>query len=129
MRLLAFLLILAAGAAACSTNSQVPDTDIPEDVLVVALAEAHVAAARSARTGEDLDSLRAVAVQAVGVDTASFNRAVEAYSRHPEALARLYDRVTDHIRLTQDELDAADRLSRSDSLEYAHPDLYHGWND
>lgn len=100
--LLALWLVAAALLGGCRDEAAPPRQALPEDVLVAALVGAHIAAARAARFGEDLDSLRAVAFAAAGTDSLQVAAALDAYAERPAALARLYGRVTDQLREKQE---------------------------
>ena len=92
---------------------------VPEDQLIEALAEAHLAEVRAARFGLDADSLRHEALAAHGLDTAAFNAATAYYADHPEAYVDLYQQAIDRMSAERAELRrAADSLTRppADSL-------------
>ncbi len=72
-------------------------SDLPDSLLVEALVETHLAAARAERTGADADSLRAAALDRLGLDTAAVARALDAYADRPDEYAELYGRALDRL--------------------------------
>ncbi len=123
MRFPALLLMLTL--AACTDAGPERQAPLNDSLLVRALADSHLAAARAARTGEDLDSLRHASLAQIGVDTATLSRTIEIYARHPDHFLRLYDRVTDHLRHQQEQLEPSVTVPQllPDTLQYADPDL------
>ena len=96
-------LALAAGAVSSGCSSDTP-ADVSSDLLARAIAESHLAAARAGETGEPLDSLRAVALDRIGIDTLTFNRALEVVARNPEAFVSLYETAIDLLQRERGEL-------------------------
>jgi len=131
VRSLVVLLLSCGLLAACGSTERQPETGIPDTLLIRALADAHLATARAARTGEDTDSLRNAAFAELGIDSVSFRRAIDAFSLRPEAFAQLYDGVTDHLRFEQDALQGMQWQLETppDTLSHAHTDLHHGRDD
>jgi hypothetical protein len=91
------VLLGAVVLAGCRPGERPPRGILQDSTLVEALVGVHLAAARASHTGEPIDSLRAAALARVGTDSVALHRALDAYSRRPEALVALYDRVLDRL--------------------------------
>lgn len=95
------LLACALALAGCGTPEA--DTDdgeeqIPVDsALALVLADLHLADARAESTGEPPDSLRRVALDMHGMDSALFARRLAEHSTRPEDLSALYGAVSEAL--------------------------------
>jgi hypothetical protein len=99
--LLSVLLLVATITTGCERPERPPDVGLSDSLFVSALVEAHLAAARAAHTGEDADSLRALGLAGIGLDTTTFTLALDAYARRPEVLRSAYDRAIDRLLYIQ----------------------------
>jgi len=105
---------LAAGAlagtlAACGAPPDAPEADVPVDsAFVGVLADVHLADARAAlapdssRRAALADSLRAVALDAHGLDDEAFDARLRALAEDPAVAVATYDAVA--ARLDADRL-------------------------
>lgn len=93
------------GVSACGTSDRPPRTDVPDTLLVRAIADTYIATARAGRLDESADSLRALALDRLGLDSLDVSRALDQYAARPAALSRLYSRVTDLLREQQELVD------------------------
>lgn len=81
---------------ACGTE-HAADPGLSDSLMVEVLAEVHLADARAAQTGQRRDSLRVAALATFDLDTLDFQRALDYYAAHPDALAPIYTRALDQL--------------------------------
>lgn len=103
-RISALLIVLAS----CSGNDdlKVPKNILPKDTMVAVLTDMHII--EGAKTGRDImgDSLKADIYFAKlyhkhGTTKARFDSSFSFYSRHPEVMDEMYDRVIERLNKIQ----------------------------
>ncbi|HLA63731.1 MAG TPA: hypothetical protein VK610_04845 [Rhodothermales bacterium] len=85
------VLLLVAGCRDPEGEREPPP---PDSTLVAVLTELHLADARAETTGASRDSLRRVAFEAMGTDSAAVSRALDEAARDPLAAEALWSAVS-----------------------------------
>ncbi len=99
MRVVAWILLLALPAAACTRGPSLP---LHEDVLVKVLADAHVVEAAVQNLSGDLkDSMRQAYFEQIytmhQVNAADFRKALELLSDNPDRMEKIYNKVEKYL--------------------------------